>query len=266
MSHRHSRRFFLFSVLCIIGITAAVVRFSGAQPLSLKLEIAGQGITPGSTCVVGYHGRQVLPCSFSVGRVNELTMHTAKLFTEVSPGLFVFGFESMEPVDCCVILDDDPNWCYNRGVYSVLVNVSECYEYYHVFEVKERGILSFCFKTDTETYTSVTLMAVKDTGFTRHTESSAEVNEAVDTARAFLELNGVDAGRYLSHEVQQRMPNYYWHKVFKYTNLAHLIYHKVPAPCEYVAICFEQEHRPGHFYEVWVELGSNQVVGGDTCR
>jgi hypothetical protein len=266
MQMNNKSKFFLFSVLCIIGITAAVVRFSGTQPLSLELEIAGTGVSLGSTCVVGGYGQQVLPYSFSVGRVNELTMHTAKLFTEVSPGFFVFGFESMEPVDCCVIIDDEPNWCYNRGVYSMLVNVSECYEYYHVFEVKERGVLSFCFKTDIETYTNVTLMTVKDTGFTRHRESSAEINEAVDTARAFLELNGVDAGRYLSHKVHQRMPNYYWQKVFKYTNLAHLVYHKVPASCEYVAVRFEQQNHPEHLFEVWVELGSNQVVGGDTSR
>ena len=265
MSRRHSSRFSLFSMACIVVITIAVVRFSGAQSLSLELEIAGMGITPGSTCVVGDYGRQVLPCSFSVGRVNELTMHEAYLYTSVSPGFIVLCFEADESVDCLVVLDNEPVRGFNNRVDVVLVNVSGCYEYYHVLEVRERGVLSFCFKTDTETYTDVTLMAVKDAEFTRHTESSAEVNEAVDTARAFLELNGVDTGKYLGHNVEQSAPNYYWHRQFKYTNLANLAYHSILTQCDYVAVRFEHGHR-GEYYEVWVELGSFQVVGGEVRR
>ena len=265
MDHKR-RRFLVFSIISILIIIAGGVRSFMAKPLTVELEIAGTGIPDyTSTCVVGHYGRHVLPCSFEVGRVNELTMHEAHLCTTVAPGLVLLGFESNEPVDCIVVMDDEPSWGFDRQFDTVLVNVSGRYEFYDVLEITERCVVSFCFKADPETLSSVTLMAVKNPWFMRHTDSDVTVNDAVDTARAFLELNEVDAGKYLSHTEEQGVPNYYWQKEFQYENLANLVYHSLPQSCDYIAVRFEQKHRSGHF-EVWVEIDSNEIIGGDTTR
>ena len=87
-----------------------------------------------------------------------------------------------------------------------------------------------------------------------------EIDEAVNIARAYLRLNDVDVGKYLQYSVEYGVPNYYWH-----TNLG--IKHPVlPPSCEYIVIRFEQADRPGHYYEVWVNSETNQIIGGDACR
>ena len=201
-----------------------------------------------------------------MGRVNPLTMNDAHLHTTVMPGLVLFGFESTEPVDCMVVLDDETSCGFDQQVDTVLVNLSGCYEFYDALEIGERGVLSFCFKADTETLSNVTLMAARDIWFAKHRDSSIEVNQAGDTAKVFLSLNGVETGKYQSHTTEQRVPNYYWQKQFRYDNLANLVYQSLPEPRDYIAVCFEQRYRPGHTYEVWVEQETYQVVGGDTCR
>ena len=268
MEPRHSRRFLFLSVISIVIITVAVVRFSAVQSLKVRSEISAYGVpTNESTGMAAVSlKRYSLPYLFEVGRVNPLTMNDLLLHTKVSPGLVVFGFESSEPVDCWVVLDDEPSWGFDRQFDAVLVNISSRYEFYKVLEITERCVVSFCFKANQDTLSKVTLMAVKNPWFMRHTDSDVTVNEAVDTARAFLELNEVDAGKYLSHTEEQDVPNYYWQKEFQYYNLANLVYHSLPESCDYVAVRFEQKHHPGHFYEVWVEIDSNEIIGGGTCR
>lgn len=267
MSYKHSKGFLLLSLISIILITLAVVRFSAVQQLKVSYRVSAYGVPANQSTGVGAVSfkHYQLPYSFEVGRVSSLTMHDILLHTTVMPGMVLFGFESTEAVDCWVVLDDEPCWGSDTSD-DVLVYISDCYEFYDVLEIKQRSVISFCFKTDTDTLSEVTLIGVKDPQFTRHTESSSEVNEAVDTARTFLELNGVDVGRYLSHTVEQGEPNYYWQKEFHYPNLANLVYHNPTEPCENIAIRFEQQNRPGHYYEVWVNPDTFQIIGGDECR
>jgi hypothetical protein len=236
------------------------------EPLKVRSRVAAYGVPANeSTGMAAISVKQYqLPYSFEVGKVSSSTMHDVLLHSTVAPGLVLFGFESLYPVDCWVVLDDESSWGSDGD--DVLVNVSGCHEYYGVLEITERGVVSFCFKTDTDTLPHVTLMAVRDPQFTRHNDVSDEVSDAVDTARVFLYLNDIDVGDYLSHTTEQGVPNYYWQKEFHYHNLGNLAYHRIPEPREYIAVRIEQKNRPGHFYEVWVELDSNQVLGGGECR
>ena len=267
MSQKHSKGFLLLSLISIILITLAVVKFSTVQPLKVRSRVAAYGVPANQSTGVGAVSfkHYKLPYSFEVGRVSSLTMNDVLLHSTVAPGFVLFGFESLEPVDCWVVLGDESSWGSDSDD-NVLVNVSGCHEYYGVLEITERGVVSFCFKADTDTLSHVTLMAVRDPQFTRHNDVSDKVSDAVDTARVFLSLNDVDVGDYLSHKTEQGVPNYYWQKEFHYHNLGNLAYHRIPEPCEYITVRIEQKYRPGHFYEVWVELGSNQVLGGGECR
>lgn len=267
MSQKHNKRFLWFSIICTILIIIGVVKFSGVQPLKVGRRISAYGIPENHSTGMGVVSvkQYTLPYSFEVGRVNSLTMNDVLLHAKVAPGFVLFGFESTKPVDFWLVLDDESSWG-SEVSDDVLVNVTDCYEYYDVLEMAERSIFSFCFKADIDTLSHVILMGVSDTQFTRHNDDSGEISDAVDTARVFLSLNDVDVGKYLSHTIEQGDPNYYWQKEFQYGNLANLVYHNLPKSREYIAVRFEQQNRPGHFYEVWVELGSNQVVGGDICR
>ena len=267
MSQKHSRRFLWFSILCIIIIIIGVVKFSAVQPLKVGRRVAAYGVPANESTGMGAVSvkQHLLPYSFEVGRVNSLTINDVLLHSTVAPGLVLFGFESLYPVDCWVVLGDESSWGSDSDD-NVLVNVSGCHEYYGVLEITERGVVSFCFKADTDTLSHVTLMAVRDPQFTRNNDVSDEVSDVVDTARVFLSLNDVDVGDYLSHKAEQGVPNYYWQKEFHYHNLGNLAYHRIPEPRDYIAVRIEQKCRPGHFYEVWVELDSNQVLGGGECR
>ncbi|MCW4012910.1 MAG: hypothetical protein NWF07_07950, partial [Candidatus Bathyarchaeota archaeon] len=215
MSQKHNRRFLWFSLICIILIIGEVVRFSAVEPLKVRSRVAAYGVPANESTGVGSISvkQYLLPYSFEVGRVNSLTMHDVLLHSAVAPGLVLFGFESLEPVDCWVVLGDESSWG-SDSYDNVLVNISGCHEYYGVLDITERGVLSFCFKTDTDTLSHVTLMGVSDPQFTRHNDVSDEISDAVDTARVFLSLNGVDVGKYLSYTVEQGEPNYYWQKEF----------------------------------------------------
>jgi hypothetical protein len=192
-------------------------------------------------------------------------MNDVLLHAKVAPGFVLYGFESLYPVDFWVVLDDESSWGSEERD-NVLVNMIDCYEYYDVLEIPESDVVSFCFKADTDTLSHVTLMGVSDAQFTRHNDYSDGISDAVDTARVFLSLNNVDVGKYLSYTVEQGKSNYYWQKEFQYSNLANLVYHSPPETCEYIAVRFEQQNRLGHFYEVWVELDSNRIIGGGECR
>jgi hypothetical protein len=266
MSQKHSKGFLLLSLISIILITLAVVKFSTVQPLKVRSRVAAYGVPANQSTGVGAVSfkHYPLPYSFEVGRVSSLTMNDVLLHSTVTPGFVLFGFESLYPVDCWVVLGDESSWGSDSDD-NVLVNVSGCYEYYGVLEITERGVVSFCFKADTDTLSHVTLMAVRDPQFTRHNDVSDEISEAVDTAKVFLSLNDVDVGRYLRHTEEQSVPNYYWQKQFKY-HLAKLAYHNPKETCEYIAVHFEQQNRPGHYYEVWVELDSYEIIGGGECR
>lgn len=145
VSHRHSKRFLWFSLICIILIIGGVVKFSAEQPLKVRRRIAAYGIPANeSTGMSAVSVKQyLLPYSFEVGRINSLTMNDVFLHSTVAPGFVLFGFESLKPVDFWVILDDESSWGSDNE--DVLVNVTGCYEYYGVLEITERGVVSFCF-------------------------------------------------------------------------------------------------------------------------
>jgi hypothetical protein len=119
---------------------------------------------------------------------------------------------------------------------------------------------------DPDTVAEVRLKAVNYPLFKTYSDHNETLCMGVDAARAFLLLNDVDVGKYLEHSTEYGTPNYYWRKKLEYDNVAKLLYHNLPEPCEYVSIRFEQKHRRGHYYEVWVTLGTNQIIGGGECR
>lgn len=210
--------------------------------------------------------RTPLPTSFKVGSVNPLTVHSHRLVSPVGPGYLIYGFNSSKPVECIVKISMKPVWWSQEpDDFKVITKVSG-YGSYDVVKLLDRRVVSFHFETDPDTVAEVTLKAVNYPLFKTYSDHNETLCMGVDAARAFLLLNDVDVGKYLEHSTEYGSPNYYWRKKLEYDNVANLLYHNLPEPCEYVSIRFEQKHRPGHYYEVWVTLGTNQIIGGGECR
>lgn len=68
-------------------------------------------------------------------------------------------------------------------------------------------------------------------------------------------------GDLLQVQLEIRDPNYYWH---------YLSGEEVDKPDVENTLCwvitFEKAKRPGHFFEVWIDADSEDVVGGMQCR
>jgi hypothetical protein len=83
--------------------------------------------------------------------------------------------------------------------------------------------------------------------------------DAVEISQGFLDGLNATTGRILSTDLEVREPNFYWHKVFNLekpdTQGSKLLW----------IIRFEQAARPGHYFEVWVDL-KGDVLGGDQCK
>jgi len=88
------------------------------------------------------------------------------------------------------------------------------------------------------------------------------VNNATAIARLFLDSKGdaYKTGILLSLSLEVVEPNFYWHEIFS-----------IPIPdVNGTRLCwlveFEQASRPGHFFSVWVDSESGEVVGGTQCH
>lgn len=93
-------------------------------------------------------------------------------------------------------------------------------------------------------------------------------DEAVETGRNYLENvllrggSGPWVGDLLQMKLEVRDPNYYWYG-YPWEG-------EVNKPEGENTLCwiirFEQAKRPGHWFEVWVDADSGDVVGGMQCR
>jgi len=204
------------------------------------------------------------PYSFKVGMARSRIIITTRLFASVTHrDAIMFGFNSTEPVDFMVVLGDAPEWWFNRKLDEdtvLIVNLTNAYSYFDYLKAPEDGVISFCFKADPEVFADVTFKGSKLSFQYRFGGFDEDISDFVGAARAFLKLNDVDVGKYLQHSVENGVPNYSWQKKLG------IKYPWVTMPCDYIAVRFEQANRPGHWYEVWVEQDSMQVIGGGTCR
>ena len=78
--------------------------------------------------------------------------------------------------------------------------------------------------------------------------------------REFLTGEGLVAGKVLSIDLLEKEPNFFWDYSLKFDrpDLTGL------RTCWIVR--FEQKHRQGHFFEVWIDASENIVIGGNQCR
>jgi hypothetical protein len=83
---------------------------------------------------------------------------------------------------------------------------------------------------------------------------------AIQTGRDFLDGEGFKTGKVLFIKFEEKEPNFYWDYALKFErpDLTGL------RTCW--VIRFEQKHRLGHFYEIWIDASEDIVIGGGQCR
>ena len=96
--------------------------------------------------------------------------------------------------------------------------------------------------------------------FLQVTVLSGGEGEAIQTGRDFLDGVGCATGNVLFTKLEERTPNFYWH------DLAGLERPEIQGLRLCWVVRFEQEYRPGHFFEVWVDACTGDVVGGTQCK
>jgi len=143
---------------------------------------------------------------------------------------------------------------------EILVNLSESYYYFNYVTVPMNGFISLNFASDPKVLAHVTLKGEEAPGFIDYGGFDINISRAIDSARVFLSLNGIESGKYLEHRLDYGLPNFFWHR------RCGMMHPLLPEAVEYVAVRFEQPDRPGHYLELWVHTVNNQVVGGDMCR
>ena len=262
-----SKRNIYYLIVCLLlaTIVSSVIYYSKELPVWITHEVSATGAdSMSSTGMVSTSVKKYkLPYTFQVGRVNSLTVHSPRIIISVKPGMIIIGFTVTQPVDFLAITSTEPVWGFSSDeteTADVLVNVSDVYSYYSQVESSENAVLSLCFQSDPKHLSSITLHGYRIPPFKVFSGVDDEIDKAVNAARVFLRLNDVDVGKYLQYSVEYGVPNYYWH-----INLG--IKHPLLSPsCEYIVIRFEQADRPGHYYEVWVDPETNQIIGGDACR
>lgn len=259
--------YYLLALFLLITVITGVAHYSKNRPLHVTHEVYATGITPEgvidpvSTATVGGHGTHELPYSFRVGKVNSLTVHSPRIYTSVKKGqIILFGYNSSKPVNFTVILAESPEWGF--GVHlgkdsEKLVNVTKSYYFFNYMKIPSNGVLTFCFESDPTVLAGhVTLKGEEASRFFGYDSFEENLSRAVDSARAFLFLNEIEAGKYLDYSLEHGVPNYFWHHDIG------IMYPRMPEACNYIAVRFG---RPGRYLEVWIDPNTSQVVGGDTC-
>lgn len=258
------RVYYSVSLFLLITIILSTVYYSKEKPIWITHEVSATGTDPlSSTGMVSSPVKKFtnkLPYTFQAGKVNSLTIHTPRIFTKPLRGTILIGFTSTRPVDFIVTSSKEAVWGFSDNYppnTDLLINLSNVYFHYEAIELDEERIISFCFKSDETKLSQIKLQGFRASAFYQLAKTR---DVAVETARMFLQLNDVEVGKYLQQTAEYGTPNYYWHNVF---GIKHPIN---TSPCQYTAIRFEQAKKPGHFFEVWVEKETNQIVGGDMCR
>lgn len=84
--------------------------------------------------------------------------------------------------------------------------------------------------------------------------------QAIQTGRGFLDGIGYTTGIVLFTGLEEKTPNFYWH------DLAGLEKPDVEGLRLCWVVRFEQAYRPGHFFEVWIDAYTGEVIGGTQCK
>ncbi len=84
--------------------------------------------------------------------------------------------------------------------------------------------------------------------------------QAIQTGKGFLDGIGYTTGKVLFTWLEWKTPNFYWH------DLAGLEKPDIQGLTLCWIVRFEQAYRPGHFFEVWIDAYTGEVVGGTQCR
>lgn len=271
MNPSHKTVYYLLALLLFVTVITGVVYYSKDLPSHVIHEVYATGITPEgvidpvSTATVAGHGTHELPYNFRVGKVNSLTVHSPRLYTSVKKRqAILFGYNSSKPVNFTVILGESPEWGFGNYLgkdSEILVNVTESYYFFNYLKIPRNGVVTFCFESDpTVLAAHVTLKGEEGSHVIGYGSFEENLSRAVDSARAFILLNEIEAWKYLEYSLEYGVPNYFWHR-----NQG-MMYPRMPEACDYIAVRFEQMERPGHYLEVWIDPDTSQVVGGDTCR
>ena len=91
-------------------------------------------------------------------------------------------------------------------------------------------------------------------------ENDQPENTAIHIGKHFLDGIGYVTGDVLFVKLDEETPNFYWHELAKLEK-PHV---QELRPCWIVR--FEQAHRPGHWFEVWIDAQTGEVIGGMQCR
>jgi hypothetical protein len=84
--------------------------------------------------------------------------------------------------------------------------------------------------------------------------------QAIQVGKAFLDGIGCATGQVLFTNLEEKIPNFYWH------DLAKLERPDIQGSRLCWIVRFEQAYRPGHFFEVWIDAYTSVVIGGTQCR
>jgi len=91
-------------------------------------------------------------------------------------------------------------------------------------------------------------------------EGTPEDLWTIHRGRRFLDGIGYATGDVLFAELDEKTPNFYWHE------LAKLEKPGVQGVRRCWVVRFEQARRPGHWFEVWIDAQTGEVIGGMQCR
>ena len=83
---------------------------------------------------------------------------------------------------------------------------------------------------------------------------------AIQIGKRFLDGIGYATGEGLFIKLDEETPNFYWHE------LAKLEKPDVQGTRTCWIVRFEQAFRPGHWFEVWIDAQTGEVIGGQQCR
>jgi hypothetical protein len=83
---------------------------------------------------------------------------------------------------------------------------------------------------------------------------------AIQIGKQFLDGIGYVTGDVLFVKLDEENPNFYWHE------LAKLEKPDVQGLRTCWIVRFEQAYRPGHWFEVWIDAQTGEVIGGQQCR
>ncbi len=91
-------------------------------------------------------------------------------------------------------------------------------------------------------------------------EPAVTAEQAIAAGREFLDTRNVTTGQMLSMSLTVLEPNNYWHGMFGIPNDAQLGFQHC------WIIKFEKACCPGHFFQVFVNCETGDVIGGIQCR